>query len=60
MYLLVEPSEVFLPTCKVCMLPATLPDIESDMHALLLKKQSVWFKAIKSTVHVYSEFCALN
>ena len=42
-------------------LPATLPDIESEIYVLLFqKKQSIWFKAIKSTVHVYSEFCALN
>ena len=36
------------------MLPATLPDIESEMYAT----QDIWFKAIKPAVHVYSEFCA--
>ena len=41
--------------------PATLPDIESEIYVLLFqKKQSIWFKAIKSAVHVYSEFCVLN
>ena len=46
------------------MLPATLPDIESEivinMHYFSIKKQSIWFKAIKYPVHIYSEFCALN
>ena len=40
------------------MLPATLQDIESEIYALLF--QDIWFKAIKSGVHVYSEFCTLN
>ena len=57
LYLLLDTNEVFL----YGMLPATLPDIESEIYALLFqKKQSVWFKAIKSAVHVYSEFSALN
>ena len=57
-YFLLEPSEDFLPTCKVAiyMRPATLPDIESEIyvHYFSKKKQSIWFKAIKSAVHVYN------
>ena len=52
MYLLLELSEDFGK------LPATLPDIESEIICNAFpKKQSIWFRAIKSTVH---EFCALN
>ena len=52
LYLLLDANEVFLQG----MLPATLPDIESEIYVLL----SNWFKAIKSAVHVYSEFSTLN
>ena len=43
-------------------LPATLPDIESEIYVLLFQKNRVSGSKlyIKSTVHVYSEFCALN
>ena len=60
MYLLLEPSEDFFANMQG-MLPATLPDIESEIYALRFqKKQSIWFRAIKSAVHVYSEFFALD
>ena len=35
-----------------------LPDIESEIYALLFR--SIWLEVIKCTIHVYSEFCALN
>ena len=38
MYLLLEPSKDFLLTCKV-MPPATLPDIESEMHYFTKKNR---------------------
>ena len=41
------------------MLPATLPDIESEIY-ILKNRVYIWFKAVKSTAHDYSEFCALN
>ena len=56
MYLLLEPSEAFANLHG--MLPAILPDIETEIYVLFFK--SIWFKAIKSPVHVYSKFCALN
>ena len=40
MYLLLKSSEFFCQNA-MCMLPATLPDIESEICALLLKKTGV-------------------
>ena len=55
LYLLFDAKE----DCLHGMWPATLLDIEIEIYVLLFqRKQSVWFKAIKSAVHVYSEFSA--
>ena len=60
MYLLLGPSEIFGQHTWYAA-SYTLPDIKSEMYALLFQKnRSIWFKAIKSAVHVYSEFCAFN
>ena len=40
------------------MLAAILPDIESEIYALRFQKNTEYL--MKSAVHVYSEFCALN
>ena len=58
LYLLLNGNKVFLHG----RLPPTLLDIESEIVYYVSKKniQSVWFKAIKSAVHVYSESSALN
>ena len=61
MYLLLEPSEFFADMQG--MLPATLSDIESEMISITFtqkKQKQKQFKAIKSAVYIYSEFCALN
>ena len=57
MYLLLELGEGFFANMQD-MLAATLPDIESEIYALLFQKKTECL--IKSAVHVYSEFCALN
>ena len=59
MYLLLELGEVFFANIQD-MLAATLPDIESEIHVYALLFQKKTECLIKSAVHVYSEFCALN
>ena len=56
MYLLLELSEVVFANMQD-ILATTLPDIESEIYALLFQKKQC---LIKSAIRVYSEFCALN